>query len=37
MGTIYVPSFMATGISVQAMLRFGLRNLRGRNVGINYG
>jgi hypothetical protein len=35
MGTIYLPGFMKTGISLQAILRFGLRNLGGRDICIN--
>jgi hypothetical protein len=31
---IYIPSFMKTGIGVQAILRFCFRNLRGCDVGI---
>jgi hypothetical protein len=31
---IYIPSLMKTGIDVQEILRFFLRNLRGCNVGI---
>jgi hypothetical protein len=31
---IYVRSFMKTGIGVQVILRFGLSNLRGCNIGI---
>jgi hypothetical protein len=34
---IYLPSFMKTGTGVQAILRFYLRNLRGRDVGITNG
>jgi hypothetical protein len=33
-GMIYTPSFMKTGTGVQAILRFGHRNLRGCNAGI---
>jgi hypothetical protein len=33
-GMIYKQSFMKTGIGVQAILRFGLSNLRGCNIGI---
>jgi hypothetical protein len=36
-GLIYVPSFMTIGTGVQAILRFGLRNLRRHNVGITGG
>jgi hypothetical protein len=32
-GVICLPSFMKIGTGVQAVLRFGLRNLRGCNVG----
>jgi hypothetical protein len=35
-GMIYLPSFMKIGTGVQAILRFCLRNLRGRNVDITY-
>jgi hypothetical protein len=34
---IYIPSFMKIGTGVQAILRFGLRNLRGCNVCITAG
>jgi hypothetical protein len=34
---IYVPSFMKIGTGVQAILRFGLRNFRGCNVGFTDG
>jgi hypothetical protein len=34
---IYISSFMKTGIGVQAILKFCLRNLRGRNVDITDG
>jgi hypothetical protein len=30
-GMIYVPRFMKIGTGIQAILRFGLRNLRGYN------
>jgi hypothetical protein len=33
-GMIYVLSFINTGTDVEAILRFGYRNLRGCNVGI---
>jgi hypothetical protein len=33
-GMINTPSFMKIGAVLQAILRFGLRNLRGCNVGI---
>jgi hypothetical protein len=33
-GMIHVPSFIKIGTGVQAILRFGLRTLRGCNVGI---
>jgi hypothetical protein len=33
-GMIYIPNFMKIGISVQAILRFCIRNLRGCNAGI---
>jgi hypothetical protein len=33
-GMIHIPSFMEISTGVQAILRFCLRNLRGRNVGI---
>jgi hypothetical protein len=33
-GMIYVTSLMKTGTGVQAVSRFGFRNLRGCNVGI---
>jgi hypothetical protein len=33
-GKIYIPSFLKIGASVQALLRFIFRNLRGCNVGI---
>jgi hypothetical protein len=36
-GMIYTPSFTKTGTSVQAIFRFGLRNLRGCNAGITDG
>jgi hypothetical protein len=36
-GMIYIPSFMKTATSVQAILRFCFRNLRGCNVGITDG
>jgi hypothetical protein len=36
-GTIYIPSFMKTGMSIQAILRFCLSNLNGCNVGITDG
>jgi hypothetical protein len=36
-GMIYIPSFIKVGTSVQAILRFCLRNLRGCNVGITDG
>jgi hypothetical protein len=36
-GMIYIRSFMKIGIALQAILRFGLRNLRGCNVGITNG
>jgi hypothetical protein len=32
-GMIYVQNLMMIGIGIQAILRFGLRNLRGCNVG----
>jgi hypothetical protein len=31
---LYIPSFMKTGIDVQAILKFCLSNLRGCNDGI---
>jgi hypothetical protein len=31
---IYAPNVMATDAGIQVILRFILRNLRGRNVGI---
>jgi hypothetical protein len=31
---MHIPSSMKIGAGVQAVLRFGLRNLRGCNVGI---
>jgi hypothetical protein len=34
---IYIPGFMKMGIGVQAILRFGLGNLRACNVGITGG
>jgi hypothetical protein len=34
---IYIPSFMKIGTGVQAILRFRLRNLRGRDIGITDG
>jgi hypothetical protein len=37
MGTIYIQSSIKISISVQPILRFGLMNLRGRNVDINDG
>jgi hypothetical protein len=33
-GMIRIPSFVKIGTGVQAILRFGLRNLRGCNIGI---
>jgi hypothetical protein len=36
-GMIYTPSFVKTGTTVQAILRFCLRNLRRCNVGITDG
>jgi hypothetical protein len=36
-GMINIPSFMKIHAGVQAILGFCLRNLRGCNVGINYG
>jgi hypothetical protein len=36
-GMIYLMSFIKIGTGVQAILRFGLRNLRGCNVGITDG
>jgi hypothetical protein len=36
-GMIYKPSFMKTGSSVQVMLWFCLRNMRGCNVGVTDG
>jgi hypothetical protein len=33
-GMIYIPSFMKIGIGVQAILRFRLSSLNGRNIGI---
>jgi hypothetical protein len=33
-GMIYIPSFIKIGTGVQQILRFCLRNLRGRIVGI---
>jgi hypothetical protein len=36
-GVIYIPSLMKTGIGVQAILIFFLRNLRGCNFGISEG
>jgi hypothetical protein len=36
-GVIYIPSFMKTGIGVQTILRFFIRNLRGYNFGISEG
>jgi hypothetical protein len=34
---IYVPSFMKIGSGVQAMLKFGISNLRAYNVGMTDG
>jgi hypothetical protein len=34
---IYIPCFMKIGAGVQAILRFGLRNMRGCNIGITDG
>jgi hypothetical protein len=34
-GMICIPSFKKIGTGVQALLRFGLRNLRGCNVGVS--
>jgi hypothetical protein len=36
-GMIYLPSFVKIGTGIQAILRFGLRNSRGCNVGITDG
>jgi hypothetical protein len=36
-GFMYVASFMKIGTGVQAILRFGLRNFRGCDVGITDG
>jgi hypothetical protein len=36
-GIIYVPSFVKIRKGFQAILRFGLRNLRGFNVGVTDG
>jgi hypothetical protein len=36
-GKIYIPSFMKTGIGIQAILQFYLRNSRGCYVGITDG
>jgi hypothetical protein len=33
-GVIHIPSFIQIGRGVQAIIRFGLTNLRGCNVGI---
>jgi hypothetical protein len=33
-GMVYIPSFMKIGTSVEAILRFCLRNLKGCNVCI---
>jgi hypothetical protein len=33
-GIIYIPSFMTIGRGVQAILRFYLKNMRHRSVGI---
>jgi hypothetical protein len=36
-GMIYILSFIKIGTGVQPILRFGLRNVRGFNVGIKDG
>jgi hypothetical protein len=36
-GMIYIPSFVKIGTSIQAILRFCLRDLRGCNVGTTDG
>jgi hypothetical protein len=36
-GMVYIPSFMKIDPSIQAILRFRLRNFRGCNVGITDG
>jgi hypothetical protein len=34
-GMVYIPNFMKIDISIQALLRFSFRNLKGSNVGIS--